>query len=263
MPDVSSPYPAGTPCWIDLAAPDQQAAIDFYCGLFGWAGQIGPEETGGYAVCELRGQPVAGIMAAVPMGGQPAPPTVWTTYLTASDVEAAARAVGEAGGTVIVPPVDVMTLGRMCIAADPSGAVFGLWQPVDFPGAGVVNEDGALVWNELNTTDPSAVTGFYRRVLGIETVPMDGAENYFSLQVEGRAVGGMQPMPAGVPEGTPSHWLSYFSVADADGTVRAATAAGGEALREPFDMIAGRMAVLRDPQGGAFAVIHARPGEGG
>ncbi len=263
MPDVTSPYRPGTPCWIDLAAPDQQAAIDFYSGVFGWTGEIGPKETGGYAVCELRGKPVAGIMAAVPMGDQPAPPTVWTTYLTTSDVEAAARAVGEAGGTVMMPPTDVMTLGRMCIAADPSGAVFGLWQPVDFPGAGVVNENGALVWNELNTTHPSAISDFYRRVLGIESAPMEGAEDYFSLQVDGRPVGGMQPVPAQAPEGTPPHWLCYFAVADADETAHRVTAAGGRALREPFDMIAGRMAILTDPQGAVFAVIQPGPAEAG
>jgi predicted enzyme related to lactoylglutathione lyase len=263
MPDVTSPYEPGTPCWVDLAAPDQQAAIDFYAGVFGWSGEIGPEETGGYSVCELRGKPVAGIMAAAPMGDQPAPPTVWTTYLTASDVDAAARAVSNAGGTVLMPPTDVMSLGRMCIAADPSGAAFGMWQPADFHGAGVVNENGALVWNELNTTDPSGVADFYRTVLGIETAPMEGAESYFSLQVNGRAVGGMQPMPTGVPAGTPSHWLCYFSVADADETVRKVTSAGGRTVVEPFDMVAGRMAVLRDAQGAPFAVIKPKPVEQG
>jgi predicted enzyme related to lactoylglutathione lyase len=264
VPDVTSPYQPGTPCWIDLAAPDQQAAIDFYSGVFGWTGQIGPQEAGGYAVCELRGKPVAGIMAAMAMGDQPAPPTVWTTYLTTSDVDTSARAVDEAGGTVMMPPMDVMSLGRMCIAADPTGAVFGLWQPVDFPGAGVVNENGALVWNELNTTDTSAVPGFYRRVLDMETAPMEGAEgSYFSLQVAGRAVGGMQAMPAQAPEGTPSHWLCYFAVADADETVRKVKAGGGTALQEPFEMTAGRMAVLTDPQGATFAVIQPRPTEAG
>lgn len=262
MPDVTSAYQPGTPCWIDLAAPDQQAAIDFYSGVFGWAGEVGPKETGGYAVCRLRDKPVAGIMAAVPMDDQPAPPTVWTTYLTTSDVEEAAQAVDMAGGTVLMPPMDVMSLGRMCIAADPSGAVFGLWQPVDFPGAGVVNENGAVVWNELNTGDTSAAAAFYRQVLGIEASPMEGAENYYSLQVNGQPVGGMQPMPAQAPEGTPPHWLSYFAVADADETVRKVTAAGGTAVLEPFDMVAGRMAIVRDPQGAVFAVLHPRPMEG-
>ncbi|WP_336047923.1 VOC family protein [Streptomyces sp. CA2R101] len=259
MPEVTSPYQPGTPCWIDLAAPDQQAAIDFYSEVFGWAGEIGPAETGGYAVCTLNGKPVAGIMAAVPMGGQPAPPTVWTTYLSAADADATSEAVSQAGGTLLMPVTDVMTLGRMCIAAEPTGAVFGIWQPRDFPGAGIVNEPGALIWNELNTTDPSAAATFHKAALGIDSAPMEGAENYYALTVNGRPVGGMQPMSEQMPSGTPSHWLVYFAVTDTDGTVDKITAAGGAALQQPFDMVAGRMAVVADPQGATFAVISPKP----
>ncbi|MFF4951225.1 VOC family protein [Streptomyces chattanoogensis] len=259
MPEVTAPYAPGTPCWVDLAAPDQQAAIDFYSGLLGWTGAIGPPETGGYAVCELHGKPVAGIMAAVPMGGQPAPPTVWTTYLATGDADTTAEAIGSAGGSVLMPVMDVMTLGRMCIAADPSGAVFGVWQAVDFPGAGIVNENGAVIWNELNTTGRQAAAAFYEEAFGILAEPMENAEGYFALSVQGRPVGGMQAMPEGVPEGTPSHWLTYFSVADTDETVAKVQEAGGSALKPPFDMVAGRMAVVKDPQGAPFAVITPKP----
>ncbi|KIZ15435.1 VOC family protein [Streptomyces natalensis] len=262
MPEVTAPYAPGTPCWVDLAAPDQQAAIDFYSGLFGWTGQIGPPETGGYAVCELKGKPVAGIMAAVAMGGQPAPPTVWNTYLTSDDADATAQAVESANGQVLMPVMDVMTIGRMFIAADPTGAAFGVWQPRDFPGAGLVNEPGAVIWNELNTTDPDAAAAFYDSVLALRAAPMEGAEGYFSLNVGGRPVGGMQPMPEGVPAGTPSHWMTYFSVTDTDATVARLKEAGGSVFKEPFDMIAGRMAVVADPQGAPFAVIKPKPMNG-
>ncbi|MCZ0973060.1 VOC family protein [Streptomyces albulus] len=259
MPDVTTPYAPGTPCWVDLAAPDQKAAIDFYSELLGWRGEVGPPETGGYAVCRLNGRPVAGIMAAVAMGDQPAPPTVWTTYLASADAEASQRSVESAGGTVLMPAMDVMSLGRMFIAADPTGAVFGVWQAVDFPGAGVVNEAGALIWNELNTSDRSAASAFYRAAFGIESATMEGVEHYYALQVNGGAVGGMQPMPEHLPADTPSHWLTYFAVADPDAAVAKVTAAGGNAIVEPFDMVAGRMAVLTDPQGAVFALIRPKP----
>lgn len=259
MSDVTARYQPGTPCWVDLAAPDQQAAIDFYSSVFGWTGEVGPPETGGYAVCELDGKPVAGIMAAMAMGGQPPPPTVWTTYLAAADADATSRAVSDAGGTILMPVTEVMTLGRMCIAADPTGAVFGVWQPEDFPGAGIVNEHGALIWNELNTTDCPAATTFYRAAFGMESTAMDGAESYYALNVDDRPVGGMQPMSAQMPPDTPSHWLVYFSVADTDETVGKVTAAGGAVLQQPFDMVAGRMAVVTDPQGATFAVINPKP----
>lgn len=260
MPEVVSGYRPGTPCWTDLAAPDQQAALDFYSRVFGWSGRIGPPERGGYSICEAGGLPVAGISAAEPPGEGPPPPTVWTTYLSVADAEATVRAVVTAGGQTVMPVTDVMNLGRTAVLADPTGGVFGIWQPRDFAGAGLVNEHGAMIWNELNTTDRPAASAFYRAALGIDSAPMeDGGETYFSLLADGREVGGMQAMPEGVPAGTPSHWLVYFAVEDADRTAATATAAGGSVLKAPFDMVAGRMAVLADSQGAPFAVLTPRP----
>ncbi|MEV6670893.1 VOC family protein [Streptomyces sp. NPDC051162] len=256
MPDVTGPYAPGTPCWIDLMVPDQQAALDFYRDLFGWQGEVGPPETGGYAVCTLRGKPVAGIMTAMSPDGGPTPPTVWTTYLATADVDVTEQKVTKAGGSVMVPAMDVMTLGRMSVVSDPTGAVAGLWQAKDFPGAGVVNEPGALIWNELDTSDTGAATTFLSAALGIEAAAMEDADGYYALNVDGRTVGGMQGLDK-LPEGTPSHWLTYFAVDDTDSTVDALVRARGNVLVPPFDMMAGRMAVVQDPQGGIFAVINA------
>ncbi|MEV8536268.1 VOC family protein [Streptomyces sp. NPDC051211] len=241
--------------------PDQQAAIDFYCDLFGWQGEVGPPETGGYAVCELKGKPVAGIMAAMNPDGStpdPMPPAVWTTYLATDSVDSAVEASTAAGGKTVMGPVDVMDLGRMAVLSDPTGAVFGLWEAREFFGAGIVNEHGALIWNELSTGDPDAAAAYYRKVLPITTAPsaIEGAEDYTELKVEGRGVGGMMNLD-NLPPGTPPNWLAYFNVDDPDSVVAAAERAGGNVLMPAFDMVAGRMAVLSDPQGGVFAVIRA------
>ncbi|MFF7636478.1 VOC family protein [Kitasatospora sp. NPDC008050] len=261
MPDVTGPYAPGTPCWVDLMAPDQQAALDFYRDLFGWQGEVGPPDTGGYAVCTLNGKPVAGVMTAMNPDGSkpdPMPPTVWTTYLATADLDATQQAVTANGGQVMMPAMDVMTIGRMAVVSDPTGAVLGLWQAREFTGAGVVNEPGALTWNELNTSDPKAAAAFYDKALGVDVEPMEGAEGYFGLSVDGRPVAGMQGLATipGLPPGTPSHWLTYFAVDDTDSTVDALVRAGGNVLKPPFDMMAGRMAIVQDPQGGTFAVIN-------
>ncbi|MFB7475165.1 VOC family protein [Kitasatospora sp. NPDC056184] len=259
MPDVTAEhYPPGTPCWVDLMAPDQQAALDFYRDLFGWQGEIGPPETGGYAMCTLNGKAVAGIMAAQPMGeGGPTPPTVWTTYLASADADATQAAIAAAGGTVVFPAMDVLTVGRMLVATDPTGAAFGVWQPVDFYGAQKVNEPGALTWNELHTSDIPEAARFYRGALGLDSAPMEGADNYHSFSVGGRPVGGLTTLE-GAPPGVPSHWLTYFAVDDTDSTVDALVKAGGGVLVPPFDLATvGRMAVVQDPQGAVFAVIKA------
>lgn len=265
MADMNGPYKPGTPCWIDLMVPDQQAAIDFYSDLFGWQGEIGPPEQGGYTVCSLKGKPVAGIMKAMNPDGSvpdPMPPTVWTTYLSTDGLDAAIRAVTDARGQVLHGPMPVMDLGRMAVAADPTGAVFGLWEPGTFDGAGIVNEHGALTWNELTTGDTGAAAAFYSSVLPISTTAseMEGASDYTEFKVGGRAVAGMMDL-AKLPPGTPPNWLPYFHVDDVDGIQAAATRAGATVLAPAFDMVAGRMAVLADPQGAPFAVITANVGE--
>jgi predicted enzyme related to lactoylglutathione lyase len=257
MPEVKSAYAPGTPCWVDLMAKDQQAALDFYRDLFGWQGEIGPAEFGGYAMCTLNGKPVAGIMAAMAPEGQPEPPTVWTTYLASDDAEATQRAIAEHGGTVMYPVMDVGTVGRMLVAADPTGAVFGVWQPLDFFGAQIVNEPGALTWNELNTTDTAATGSFYQQAAGLRPGTVEGVPDYYSLNIGERSVGGMQLLPDYLPPGTPPHWMTYFSVDDCDSVVDALVRAGGSVLRPPFDMAAGRMSVVQDPQGAVFSVIAA------
>lgn len=263
MPDMNGPYKPGTPCWIDLMVPDQQAALDFYADLFGWQGEIGPPETGGYSVCTLKGKPVAGIMKAMNPDGtvpDPMPPTVWTTYLATDAIDATLKSVTDAGGTVMMGPMDVMDLGRMAVIADPTGAVIGLWQAGTFDGAGIVNEHGALIWNELSTGDVPAARAFYGAVLPVTTATseMPGAGGYTEFQVDGRAVAGMMDLKD-LPPGTPPNWIPYFSADDVDEIQAAATRAGASVMAPAFDMAAGRMAVLADPQGAVFAVIKAKP----
>ncbi|WP_405553343.1 VOC family protein [Streptomyces sp. NBC_01171] len=254
MPAVTTPYPTGAPCWVDLMAQDQQAALDFYRDLFGWQGAPGPAEFGGYAVCELHGRAVAGIGPATAPEGIPEPSTVWTTYLATADAVATQERIIAAGGEPFAPAVDVGNLGRMLLATDPQGAVFGVWQRGEFAGAGVVNEPGALTWTELHTSDVDGAAAFYGETFGIEFTPMEGHDSYWELRVGGLTVGGVTRL-ADDPPGTPAHWLTYFAVDDVDSTVDALVRGGGNVLAPPFDMPAGRMAVVTDPQGAPFAMI--------
>lgn len=256
MPEVTKPYVPGTPCWADLVVPDQREALDFYRDLFGWQGEPGPPETGGYAVCTLNGRPVVGIMTSMAQEGGSKPPPAWTTYLAVADADVTMQKIKDSGGTPLMDPMDVMTLGRMAVVADSTGAVFGIWQAKDFPGSQIVNEPGAVVWNELNTADTAAAGAFYSDALGLAAEPFEEMPAYLSLKAKGRVVGGMQGLENS-PPGSPSHWLTYFCVDDTDSTVDALVRAGGNVLKPPFDMTAGRMAVLQDPQGAVFAVIDA------
>jgi predicted enzyme related to lactoylglutathione lyase len=255
-------YAPGTPCWVDLGTPDIDAAAAFYGGLFGWSIEEGEnaEQTGGYRQAELRGKPVCGAMPLMQEGQPPA----WTTYVSVEDADATAAKVREAGGNVLAEPMDVMDLGRMAIFADPTGAVFGIWQPGSFLGAELVNEANTFVWNELNTRDVDAAKAFYGAAFGwsFEDQEFEGMGTYTTFKAGEGAGGGMFDMTGRVPDEVPANWLVYFAVDDTDATISKLEELGGGVNMGPVDISVGRFAVVHDPFGAVFAVIKPNPMEG-
>ena len=247
------PVPAGTPAWVDLQSADVDAAKDFYSRLFGWeVDTIPAPEAGGYALFRHGGKMVAGV--GPQMGEAQGAPASWMTYVYVDDVDATAARIRAAGGQVFVEPFDVMDQGRMCVAADPTGGVVGVWEPKQHEGAELFNEPVSLTWNELWTSDRSKAREFYGAAFGWEPQPMDEFP-YDVMNVDGRPIAGVAQREEG--DDRPTNWLAYFSVADCDDVVGRAQEAGAECLREPRDSPYGRSAVLRDPQGAVFAVNRA------
>ena len=250
---VRTSYAQGTPNWVDLQTTDQAAAKAFYGSLFGWSYDDQPMPPNGvYSMAKLGEGYVAAIAPQSPELAAAGAPPVWNTYLAVDSADDAVSKVEAAGGQVAMAPFDVMDAGRMAFVMDPSGAAVAFWQAGQHIGASLVNEPGTVMWNELITTDPSAVA-FYEQVLGLTTSVMDmGTGEYTIFEAAGQQVGGSTPpqMP-----GTPNHWHVYFAVADADAFVTKVTELGGSILVEPFDTPVGRMAVLRDPQGATFSII--------
>jgi predicted enzyme related to lactoylglutathione lyase len=255
---VVESYVDGTPSWVDLMTTDQDGAISFYADLLGWQAMKGGDEVMSYAMCTRQGQPVAGI-GQIP-DGSPFP-AAWTTYISVSDADTVAAAAVEAGGQVMAPVMNVAEgatrMGRMAVIADPSGGVFGIWEPDQHLGAGLVNDDGALTWNELRTTALDASKDFLGAVFGYRFLAQDvgPGKDYYMIQVDGKDVGGVMTVPAAMEGTVPSHWMTYFAVADTDDTVARAVVGGATLLSEIADTPNGRMAMLADPQGAAFSVI--------
>lgn len=246
----TSPWPAGMPCWTDLSAPDVAAAKEFYRSVLGWDFQNNEDEYGGYAIAQRNGSAAAGIGPQ-----QPGAPVAWTLYLASDDVDATAAAIRGSGGTVLSEPGDVGEFGRMCIATDPTGAAFGVWQAGTHVGAEVVNEPGGLGWEDLRSPDPDTARGFYQAVFGYRTEPLEMAGpdyHTFHLGDDEAPLGGMGGMMGA--DDAPAHWIVYFGVGDTDAAVSAAEAAGGSVTTPAFDTPYGRMAGLADPAGARFWV---------
>jgi uncharacterized protein len=251
MPERTS-YEPGTPSWVDLATADVDASGTFYGGLFGWEVESAgpPEETGGYGFFVLRGKRIAGVGPLM----QDDQPTVWSTYVSTDDADGVATRATEAGGAVIVEPMDVMDAGRMAFVMHPAGGAVGVWQPGRTIGAELVNEPGAMTWNELHTLDLDGARAFYSAVFGWTADEQEvGGSKYTVFQLGGRPLAGMSPSSA--TEGQP-FWLTYFEVGDVDATVAKAQELGGSATWPAAEMEGvGRFAGLADPHGTQFAVI--------
>jgi uncharacterized protein len=249
-------YAQGTPNWVDLQTTDQAAAKAFYGAVFGWSYDDQPMDQGAvYSIAQLGGASVAAIAPQSPELRAAGAPPMWNTYLAVDSVDEAAAKVGPAGGTVAMEPFDVMDAGRMAFVLDPSGAAVALWEANQHIGSGLVNEPGTVIWNELITDNPAAVT-FYEQVLGVTTAVADmGADKYTMFQVGGTEVGGTTPP---MMEGVPNHWHVYFSVADADATAAKIQELGGSVMVAPFDTPIGKMAVVTDPQGAVFSLFQAQ-----
>jgi uncharacterized protein len=245
-------FPAGTPCWTDISVPDLDAARAFYSAVAGWDVPPGNPEFGGYTIAMHADQPVAGIGPV--MGDAP---TAWTLYLASDDADATQAAIEANGGAVLLPAGDVGDSGRMLIAADPSGAVFGVWQARQMPGFGAPGTPGSFAWCDLRSSDPDRARDFYAAVFGFAYTPLEmagPAYATFSLGADAPPLGGMGDM-MGAPDGVPSHWLVYFAVQDADASAAAAARLGGTSLAEPFDTPFGRMGPLMDPFGAPVWVV--------
>lgn len=253
--EISS-YKPGTPSWVDIGVPDMDAAVAFYGGLFGWTFTEGVEEAGGYRQALIGDKRIAGFGPKMDPG-----PPFWATYIATANVDDTAAKVVAAGGTVIVEPMDVMDAGRMAVFADDTGAFFSAWQAGAHPGAELVNEPGALAWNELNTRNAEEAKTFYGAVFGWTSETSESPMmTYTEWHLDGAVIGGMLHMGPQFPPQIPTNWLVYFAVDDTDAAVSKATELGGSVMMPPMDIDAGRFAVLGDNAGAPFAVIKLAAG---
>jgi predicted enzyme related to lactoylglutathione lyase len=153
--------------------------------------------------------------------------------------------------------MDVMDAGRMTFLMHPAGGAVGVWQPARHTGAELVNEPGALTWNQLHTRDQAGAAAFYEAVFGWKLADFGGMPIF---NLGDRGIASVGDMPPGTPDEVPAFWMTIFASADTDATAAKAAELGGRVLAEPFDIEGvGRFAVLADPQGAAFGVITAPP----
>lgn len=263
-------WPHGLFSWADVSADDPAASEAFYAGVFGWevAREHDAEGNHIYTRFQQDGKNVAGLGPKPPdMAGVP---SSWSSYVHVDSVDAVVAAAESAGGSVMMPAMDVMDYGRMAFITDPTGATVGLWEPNSFAGGDTFLGPNTLSWNELATRDPDAAIGFYSETFPwrIQKMEMpDPSMHYWTIHLDSKVDGdgdmdddfngGLLAMNEDWPADMPAHWMVYIRVADTDATIAALTELDGSVAVPAFDTQAGRIAVVRDPEGATFSIIDA------
>jgi uncharacterized protein len=256
--------------WYELLTSDADAAGDFYGKVVGWtsvgSGQPGVDYrffSSGDGSDMKDG--VGGYMTITPEMAQGGARPGWLGYIAVDNVDASAASITAAGGSVLMPAMDLENVGRMAMVADPQGAPFYIMKGAsDEPShsfAATEPKNGHCAWNELSTTDPAGAKTFYSQLFGWRQegdLDMGPMGKYEFLHASGGrfALGAVMPK---MPEMPVSAWTFYFRVPDIDAAAAMTRDLGGTLFMEPMEIPGGDYSfTAMDPQGAAFGLVGAR-----
>lgn len=247
--------------WHEVMTTDPDGAIGFYQKVIGWT--LMPWDADpSYRMFAWKNAPMAGVMLLPEEARQAGAPPHWLTYISVPDVDATLVRASGLGARPYVEPMDVPTVGRLAVLADPQGATVAIFRPET---VGHLSDDlkiGDFSWHELAADDWKSAWEFYRALFGWEHTDdfdMGPMGTYWMFRRAGgtRALGGMFNR---MPEIPVANWLPYVHVRNADETAAAATRHGGRIVNGPMEVPGGdRVAQILDPQGAIIAVHSVAP----
>ena len=253
--------------WYELMSPDAEASKRFYDAVVGWRIGEPVEEFQGYRMIgRSDGGSAGGILPLTDEMQQHGARPTWLGYIGVDDTDAAAAAIEQAGGKVLMAAFDIPSVGRIAMVADPQGAPFYVMKPIppaDKPNAQSdvfsVDQPQHVRWNELSTTDQDGAIAFYTSQFGwTQEGDMDMGEmgKYRFIQNRGTTIGAVMRKPPQLPV---SLWTFYIGVDDIDRATEAVTSGGGRILHGPMEIPGGEFSLNAiDPQGATFGLVGPR-----
>jgi predicted enzyme related to lactoylglutathione lyase len=248
----------GRVIWHDLLTKDIDASRRFYGGLFGWEFEelpltLGFGQSSRYLLIRHKGQLIGG-MVDVSRVDKNVNSSQWVVVMSVQDVDAAATAIGQAGGSLITPPTDLNDRGRIAVVKDSAGALFAMLETRD---GDPVERDAALgefMWDEVWTNDIDEAAAFYQSVAPFKLVNQQlNNVDYKGLAINDKPRVGVLKNPL-QEQGLQPTWVSYIRVADMT-VLDQVPALGGEVLMGAQDRaIGGEVAIIRGPSGAGVAL---------
>lgn len=245
--------------WYELMTSDTAAAGDFYSHVVGWNTGDGSTPRNPYTLFRIGDQGVGGMMElpkeACDQGAEPG----WIGYIAVGDVDAEAKRVVAAGGSVLRDPDDVPGMLRFAVVADPHGTPFVIFRGFggempQFPSG----TPGTVGWHELNGGDVGSAFAFYSSLFGWtkdQAMDMGEGEVYQLFAAGSEPVGAMMKCR----NGAGPHWTFYFCVDDIDYAIARIGTKGGKVVDGPHQ-VPGEAWIIHalDPQGASFALVGPR-----
>ena len=244
--------------WHELMTTDTRAAAGFFNKVVGWKTQAWDQQPS-YSMFVTGKSPMGGLMPLPEEAKAGGTAPTWVTYIGTPDVDETAMRAATLGGRVLRQPADIPTIGRFAILADPQGAMFAAFTPLQAPQPDAPAGVGDFSWHELMTTDWQGALKFYQQLFGWDTMdafndPAIGTYQMYGRN--GRMLGGMFNAP--VPPAPV--WLAYIRVPDAKKVADTIKKLGGTVVNGPMEVPGGDWITQAvDPQGVMFAVHSRKP----
>lgn len=126
-----------------------------------------------------------------------------------------------------------------------------------------VHIQGRWVWGELFADNVETEKTFYREVFGWQYESLGtGKDAYTLVRANGRPIAGIMHVAKPTDAKREARWLPLMSVPAPIRAAEQAAASGGKVLVPPKALPGrGEVAVLSDPEGAVFGVIHAAGGD--
>jgi len=240
-------------CWINMLTPQPEQARAFFGHLLGWRYVEIPGL--GHRV-KVGGRDFCGVFDLAGPNTPPGTPPHIGGMVKVESADAICEKVTALGGQAKAA-FDIMDQGRIAACNDPNGAKFVVWEPKTFLGTDVDSTlHGAPSWFETMTTDIDRAAKFYSELFGwtAEVLPMPGS-NYTTFKHGTAPVAGMLQITPRMGNLQP-HWVTYFTVTDAEETAREAVKLGAT-LCMTMKEVPGvsRFCGITSPQGVPFRVV--------
>jgi uncharacterized protein len=246
--------------WYELMTTDLAAAKTFYTKVVGWGTKDAVTADWPHTVFTAGTTFVSGLTGLSEEARKTGARPMWLGYVSVDDVDATVDRIKRLGGTVRVPPTNVLDISRFSVITDPQMAMLAVIQwlrPSQQPLAAPA-ERRRVGWHELLAADCEASRYFYGELFNWQKAQADTGplDTYNLFSVGGQTIGGMftkSPLVR-VP-----HWLYYFNIGDIDAASERVKSYGGQVLGTFGEAPGGNwIARCVDPHGAVFALVGKR-----